>query len=256
MLKSCSIAVALLLGGALMYGQTASSVRVTPQTATLLIGQTQEFRAVDNDGHLVPNTSWTVVGPDSPRSAHGGDLVFTPRQAGDYVIAATTGIGSAEARVTVKKGENLAPGTVIWSSGEPAGCTTKKIIPASPSAAGPDSFSESDCPDGKYITAYAASGIELWRHKMSDSGSGAADKNHATPAPAHIQDKSKSICESIEVGNSEAIVRQVLRSHSLPFDEKTVDGRSWTIDESDSQCKIWWNEKNEVVRKRKILVVQ
>jgi hypothetical protein len=181
---------------------------------------------------------------------------LTAKSAGDFGLEGRSSNGSADATITVVEGGVLPIGTVKWSAGKIDGCKTTKIIPAVPSANGPDVYEQSQCEDGQYIAAYTADGVLLWRRKMNSFGA-PADTPAAedrTSATRRLNPRSKSICESISLGTDQERIRDLLDQRKLTFDEGSPNQHEWVVDESNAQCKLWFDDRHVLTKKRKILV--
>jgi hypothetical protein len=153
------------------------------------------------------------------------------------------------------EGESLPIGTVKWSSGAVAGCKTTKIIPAVPSPNGPDVYEQSQCEDGQYVAAYTVDGIQMWRRKIGAGGGAAvAERSKNEVAAGRLNLLSASACDLVAVGTEQQKVRELLRQHNVSFSEGAPGERVWSIEESGSQCKIWFDDKLVVTKKRKIFV--
>ena len=149
----------------------------------------------------------------------------------------------------------MAPGTVLWNGGDVPGCHTTKIMPAVPTANGPDVFEQSECPDGIYIRAFTAQGIALWRRKIGSVRS-KLERPEASPTAAipfnPLDTHPGSICDSVLVGLKSEGVRQLAKTRNLSVPEsvETV----WVLEEAGVECRLWFSKNGEVVKKRKILI--
>ena len=63
-------------------------------------------------------------------------------------------------------------------------------------------------------------------------------------------------CDSIEVGDAQAKIRDLLHQQNLTFSEGAASEHVWTIDESNTQCKLWFDDKSQVSKKRKVFVTE
>ena len=239
----------------LLSAQSAPPVSVSPASATMLVGETRRFHAVDGSGHGLRNVDWTVFEPSIVEITSGDEVVVTALRAGRATLRAHAGDGSADAHIEVVEGNSLPLGTVIWSSGDLPGCKTRKIMPAVPVANGPDVFEESQCADGTYIRAYSADGILMWRRKIESARAPATKGAQPTAVPANsFNTRAGSICDSISSGMKEDAVSALLKARNLavPAD----DQKTWVIEEDGAQCKVWFDAASEVVKKRKVLTAE
>ncbi len=224
----------------------------------MLIGESASLRLVDQNGHAQHNVSWTLPDREAFQAAAPGDqLAITAKRAGEFRISAQSANGSAEATVTVMAGTALPEGTTRWSGAAIKGCTTTNVIPATPAPNGPDLFEESQCEDGQYVAAYTADGIQLWRRKVGSSGATATAvavaAAPATPAVAggRLNPSTKSFCDLASVGTTQQKIRELLDQRGLSFIEGAPSEHTWTVEESNAQCKLWFDDKAVVARKRK-----
>jgi hypothetical protein len=189
-------------------------------------------------------------------------MLVTAKRAGDFTIQARSDNGSSGATITVMDGAALPQGTVKWSGAAIDGCKTTKVIPAVPSANGPDIYEQSQCQDGEYLAAYTSEGIQLWRRKIGDTGApsvpeaGKNDVPAIRPNSSRLDLHSPSICDLADVGAGQEKIRELLNQHNLSFNQGAANERAWTIDESTVQCKLWFDEKLVLAKKRKILVTE
>jgi hypothetical protein len=114
--KSAGPGLALLLLWAVtLRAQSSSFVVITPQSATLLTGESRSFRLVDQNGQFQRNVTWTISDPDALQATPGDELTITAKHPGDFHIDAQSKSGSAEASVKVMEGQ-LPVGTKIWTT--------------------------------------------------------------------------------------------------------------------------------------------
>ena len=247
----------LQLWAVALFGQASSTYLITPDKTTMLIGESRPFRMVDQNGHAQHKVAWTISDADAFQSIDGDELWLIPKRAGDFRLTARTDFATAEATVKVMEGPALPAGTVKWSSGKMKGCKTTKIIPAVPRPNGPDIFEQSSCEDGEYVAAYTANGIQLWRRKITDSGAPAGPGgNNYEVVGSRLEPHSPSVCDSVSVGTDQQNIRDLLTEHNLSFREEPTGGRAWLVEESNTQCRLWFDEKSVLVKKRKVFVAQ
>ncbi|HET6880742.1 MAG TPA: hypothetical protein VFI31_11340, partial [Pirellulales bacterium] len=108
-LKAASATNANLSGSAaLVVDPTATTVTVTPGTASLAQGATQQFsaKAYDQFHNLMatqPGFTWTATGG----TVTAGGLFSAGKTAGNFLVTAKTGSVSASSTVTVQSGNTL-----------------------------------------------------------------------------------------------------------------------------------------------------
>jgi len=247
-----------LLWAVALFGHGPNSYQITPDKSTMLIGEWRSFRMVDQNGQAQHKVTWTLSDADAFESTEGDEVQLVPKRAGDFRLMARTDFATAEASVKVVDGAALPVGTVKWSSGGKKGCKTTKIIPAVPRPNGPDIFEQSICEDGEYAAAYTASGVQLWRRKISNNGAPGdpGGNNNYEDLGSRLEPHSTSVCDSVTVGSEQQKVRDLLAQHNLSFREEPGGGRVWLVEESNTQCRLWFDEKSVVVKKRKVFVVE
>jgi hypothetical protein len=240
------------------WAQSSSFVAITPQSATLLPGESRSFRLVDQNGRLQHNVTWTVSDPEGLEASPGDELTITAKQPGEFRIEARSENGSAEATVKVVEGK-LPVGTAIWTTPDPPGCKPKQMVQAVPSNNGPDMYDISHCEDGDYVTALTSDGIVLWRRRIGDRATRgtALPPEVANKAPAaRLDAHSSSVCDSLSTGTEQEAIRDLLHQRNLSFSEGSEGERSWIVEESNTECKLWFDEKLILVKKRKVFVSQ
>ena len=249
--------IALFLYAAPLPAQAPLFVRITPSSVTLLVGQSASFRVIDQAGHMVNHIAWHISDPDAFWTRDGDEFTIVAKEPGDYHVDGRSADGSAEATVTVVHGDRLPPGSTLWRSGDVQGCQSVKLTAALPNSAGIAYYQQTRCDDGDYIQAYRANGVQLWRTKISDTGvpPSAAGDMPANPA-ARLNTRSASVCDSISVGDAQAKIRDLLRQQNLTFSEGAPSEHVWVVDESNTQCKIWFDDKSQVSKKRKVFVTE
>jgi hypothetical protein len=252
------LGLTLLLSWAVtLRAQSSSFVVVTPQSATLLTGESRSFRLVDQNGQFQRNVTWTISDPDALQATTGDELTITAKHPGDFHIDARSKSGSAEASVKVMEGQ-LPVGTKIWTAPTAAGCKSIQLVQAMPSANGPDMYDTSHCEDGDYVTALTSDGRQLWRRRVGGSPAPtrtATDINE-NPAPARLNSRSPSVCDSLSTGTGQQAIRDLLHERHLVFNEGPAGERDWIVDESNSQCELRFDEKLILIKKRKIFVAE
>ena len=240
-----------------LFGQSTSLI-ITPSRTTMLISESRVFRLVDQNGHQQHHVIWTVSDDSAFDLGSDDELQLTAKRAGDYRVEGRSSNGSSEATITVIEGASLPIGTVKWSGGIIKGCKSTKIIPAVPSANGPDVYEQSQCEDGQYVSAYTVDGVLLWRRKINSFGGPAEPSAHDDRKESKdsrpLDPRAKSICDSISMGTEREKIRELLDQRKITFSERSPDHHEWVIDESAAQCKLWFDDHDVLAKKRKILV--
>jgi hypothetical protein len=254
--------LAVLLLPNVVLAQSSSFVLITPDTVNMVIGESRTFRLVDQNGRMQGNVAWTISDRGAFQVDEGEELFITAKHTGDFRIEARSAGGSAEAAVKVMEGTTLPIGTAKWSAGTIDGCKGTHVVPAVPSASGVDVFQQSECRDGSYVSAYTADGIMVWRHKISASGEPVAanapvtgeSRTKTVGAGGQLNLRSRSFCDAVVVGTDQRTVRGLLDQQKLSFREDAPGERAWIVEESSAQCKLWFDEKLVLSKKRKMFV--
>jgi hypothetical protein len=247
-----------LFRAANLGAQSTSFVVVSPSSATLLIGDSRSFRLVDQNGQMQRHVVWSISDPNAFQVQDGDEIIITAKETGEFRLSARGQDGSAEAAVKVMEGK-MPVGTAIWSSGVAPGCKSTKLTQAMPSANGPDMYEQSVCPDGEYITAYTADGIQMWRRKLGGDVAprpAAAEPEKDGVASARLNPRSSSVCDSISVGDRAQQIRDLLDQRGISFSEGAVGERQWTVEQSGARCQLWFDDKSVLTKKRKVFVTE
>ncbi|HWR13230.1 MAG TPA: hypothetical protein VN577_00265 [Terriglobales bacterium] len=223
----------LVLLGSTLFAQETPRLAITPSRATVVVGQTKMFRAVDARG--VPDNSVRWDTPFQQMEGSGADVMVTYMRAGDYEISAHIPGASASAHLKVIEGDELPEGTEKWVLDNLPGCKTKRIIPAVP-AAGSDNdvFSVEECPRGQVVRALSAEGLENWRTGLPE------DTKINSDDLANLQPKSllgASVCDNLKVGMTKDETKLAVRSSDLQPPLNPA-GDLWTLEEPRGECRI------------------
>jgi len=137
-----------------------------------------------------------------------------------------------------------------------------EVKPAPPSDRGIDIYVLTQCPDGKYLEAYTAEGIQVGRQRVS-GGSAPASKAAPSAPAAHanlnpvvaerLNQNSTSICDLVSLGMDQHKIHDLLQQHKLSFSGDSPQSREWLVEESGTQCKLWFDDRSLLTKKRKIL---
>ena len=141
-----------------------SSVRITPTGVNLLIGQTKQFTAIDNQGNPRPEATWTVDNPSLVTITADSSPILTALGAGTVNLTATVQGTSLQTQVTISALTSLPVGTTVWSAPSVSGFAAREILQAVPTDFGPGIYSTQTSTDGttSLIQAYTADGQQLW----------------------------------------------------------------------------------------------
>ena len=252
----------------------AAQVIVSPASATLLVGESRRFRAVDESGGPLRDVRWTALPTGILQIMPGDEVVVSAQKVGAVTLTAYVNGAFSEAHIEVVAGTSLPSGARKWTSEEATGCKKAQVVPAVPTPDGPDVYVQYQCPDGNYVRAYTDDGILLWNRKISDPGmsqsriiptfpqqgitgkAGMPGKQEkSVPAITNpLNSRAISICESISVGMKEEVVRELLSVRGLR--PPAAGLKTWVVEEGGSECKLWFDDVQDVVKKRKTLVAQ
>lgn len=270
------LALSILLSLCVL-AQAPATLTVSPNKATMLVGETRTFRAVGKDGRIRPNVRWEI----SPSYAaevtmNGDEVTVTAREASPSVMLAATAEGdSADASIEIRAQGDMKPGTTLWSVAPTPGCKTTQMIQAVPSANGPDLYVQETCPDGTMLRALTSDGRELWRKMLAGKSVGAAvptsngpyvgflPNGPTSPAPvkpaepvgAHINTHGTSMCDAVSAGMTRDDAMNAATQHNIKLDAKQRQRDTWVIEEQGSSCTISFDAMTgNVVKKKKTIV--
>src|SRR3954470_13240917 len=132
---------------AFAFGQEIPALVVTPSIATVLLGETRRFRAVDAMGNGDAHARWDSGSPDVELESEGAEAVLYFNGPGDYIIHAYGAGGSASATIHVLRAFAYAPGATKWSVESFNGCKTRQPVRAIPAPRSTnDVFMVDECP--------------------------------------------------------------------------------------------------------------
>lgn len=240
--------------------QEIPALSVSPEKATLSVGETRTFRAVGKDGRPRHGVVWTISPEGAAKLTIRGDeaTVQAGQVASSVILTAQVAGDSAEAAIEILSGA-LPTGTKIWSVDHLPGCTAKNMTQAVPSANGPDLYVEEDCPQGSFIRALTSDGREMWRKQITGSG---ADLTLHPAAKAEPEAPSQpidfhpnSVCDEVSTGMTKNQVGKLVNRRKLQLGLKEFQSDNWSVEEHGSRCTISFDAgTGTVVKKRKVIV--
>ena len=62
-----------------------------------------------------------------------------------------------------------------------------------------------------------------------------------------------SICDLVALGADQRKIHDLLERRKLSFSGDSPQSRVWVVEESGTQCKLWFDDKSLLTKKRKIL---
>lgn len=275
-----AVVIAFSLPAPCAHAQERAMI-ISPDKATMLVGERHTFRAVGKDGRIRHNVRWGI----SPQNAavitvNGDDVTVEAREASPSVLlTASAEADSADASIEIRSSGDMPAGTLLWSVSPTPGCKAAKITQAVPSANGPDLYVEETCPEGSMIRALTADGRELWRRRLGSSGrpgavavpvaqgpyigflpNGASSRVSSKPdepAREHIGQHPASVCDAIQVGMTRDDALRTVTDHKVTLDTRQRQSDTWQIEEAGSLCAISFDAKAaRVVKKKKTIVTE
>jgi hypothetical protein len=247
--------------GGLALSQNAPALLVVPSKATMLVGETREFRAVAKDGRIRHNVQWSISPESAATLTIQGDEA-TVNAVGEFaavVLTAHDGGESSEAVIEVRAGRALSPGTQLWSVTPLPSCKAVNMTQAVPSANGPDLYVQESCPQGSFIRAMTADGRELWRKNASElSGTRlpAVKTSEQTQPGNHLYLSGRSLCDAVSAGMSKDTVSKLAKSSNVRLSEKEKQSDTWEIEEQGFRCDILFDKSGAVVKKKKTILTE
>jgi hypothetical protein len=143
------------------------SLQITPASANVMVGGTQHFTAVDNNGNPRTDVTWTVSNPSlaSVTTDENDNGVLTGIAVGQVTLTANAETASAQEQVTILAAGSYPAGTIVWSAPPVPGFSPIQVVQAVPTASGPDLYSIQLSNDGtqSLVQALTADGRQLWQ---------------------------------------------------------------------------------------------
>jgi hypothetical protein len=143
----------------------ANSLQITPIAVNMIVGDTQQFTAVDENGRPRSDATWSISDTTLATVSADSEPVLTATAVGQLTLTATVGSATAQAQVSILVGTTLAPGTVRWSAPPIQGFKTWQVVQAVPTASNtPDLYThDADSIGNATIRAFTADGRQLWQ---------------------------------------------------------------------------------------------
>jgi hypothetical protein len=143
------------------------SLKITPESATMMVGDERSFNVVDERGRPCSSATWMVSDDTLATITDVSSPTLTAVAAGTVTITATVEGVSAQAQVTIfpaSQDGSYPPGTVLWAAPPTPGFTPVKIFKAMPEPGAPDFYSIQSRNDGQsLIQAFTADGRQMWQ---------------------------------------------------------------------------------------------
>jgi len=140
---------------------------VSPAKVNMLSGESHAFCVFDIEGRdLTASAQWTLSSSGVVDLAANPDPEVTSKSPGIVILQARVQGRVAEAEINVITADKMVPGMVKWSSPQIPGYRTDKIVPAVPSARGPDVYITDRNEKGEILLrAILSDGRQLWMKK-------------------------------------------------------------------------------------------
>ncbi len=245
----------MLLCAALSLAQQAPALLVTPSTATMNVGETRTFRAVDAQGRLRTGITWSVTPSGTVSHKAGDEIEISAEKPGSVTVMAAAEGQTATAQVTVSAGP-LPTGTSRWTLLPLPGNRFLKFTQAQPSSSGPDLYAIEQGSGGSVIRALSADGRELWRTaldgELKDPPPGTAlTKPDARTAEAKAAAR-QSVCGELAVGMHWDVALARVRSRGL-IPSFSKGNSQWEIEQPGVTCIVTFDPgNNRIVSKKKL----
>jgi len=139
------------------------SLQITPGDVNMLVGDTQQFTAVDELGRPRNDATWTVSDTSLATITTDSSPALTAVAVGQVTVTATVGSVSAQIQTHIPGGTSLSQGTTRWSVPPTPGFAPGLVVQAEPVGGGPDLYSvENDASGDINVRALTESGQQLW----------------------------------------------------------------------------------------------
>lgn len=157
----------LSLSGAL---PTPQSLQVTPSNVNMLINDTQQFTAVDDQGRPRPDATWSISDTTLATIDTNSSPTLIAVALGQVTLTASVQGLAAQAQINILNGSSLPIGTYRWAAPPVPGFTLYNMLEAAPASANtPDLYSvETGANNTALIRAFTADGQQMWQKSFSN----------------------------------------------------------------------------------------
>jgi len=146
-----------------------TSIRITPGDVNLVIGATQQFSAIDEQGRPRTDATWSLANSNLGGLSSDSSPVLTALSAGLTTLTAT--IGGVSSHIQVVVSETLVSGTSQWTAPLLPGAFAFDMHPAIPSGPGtPSVYSLQQLGNGIVIVGLTSDGRQLWQQQQPQVG--------------------------------------------------------------------------------------
>jgi hypothetical protein len=151
-----------------------TSIQITPAVANLVIGQTQQFNAIDDQGRPRSDATWSVSDPALATLPFGSSPVLAALAAGQEILTASVNGVSTQIQLNILSGvvTSVLP---TWSTSPIPGYEPIYVTPAVPTTSGLGLFSVEHhtyldgegYPQDQYaFRAFTNDGQQLWQQQL------------------------------------------------------------------------------------------
>jgi hypothetical protein len=150
-----------------------ASLHISPAVANLVLGDTQQYTVMDEQGRVRNDATWTISDPTLAEISSDSSPQLTALAIGQPALTATVQGISAQTLVNIS-GVALSPGMERWSDPPLTRATGEHVFQAVPAPGTPDLYAVENgpCLDrfcntlNKLIVAYSADGTQLWQRSL------------------------------------------------------------------------------------------
>ena len=149
----------------------ATSLQVTPTGVNMVVGGTQQFTVVDDQGRPRSEATWSVDNTSIATIDTNSSPTLAAVATGTATLTATVGSVTAQTQVNVLSGTSLPDGTILWSAPSISGYTNDGFFQTQPlDDSGPDVIVMQTGPSGQTSTsAFTNDGRQMWQTWTNDS---------------------------------------------------------------------------------------
>jgi len=145
---------------------TPTSLQITPAGVNMLVGDTKQFVAMDNQGLIRYDATWTVDNPSLGSITTGSSPTLTALASGTVTLTATVQSVSAQMPVTISTLASFPAGTVLWSTPPVAGYSSSQIAQAVTTEFGPDIYFVQGSSTQTLVQAFTSDGQQTWQAQL------------------------------------------------------------------------------------------
>ena len=144
-----------------------TSLTITPNGYNMLVGESDQFSAIDQAGLVRTDATWTVSDTTIATVGGGSSPALTAVAAGQVILTATVGSAAGQATITVSSAASLTEGTLRWSVPPPSGYTVTQIVQAQATWSTPDLYSVATGSGNCLVTALTSDSQQWWTTEIA-----------------------------------------------------------------------------------------